>query len=128
MSCAAASRYTVRAVGGEPVNATRSTPGWPVSGAPASAPVPCTRLKTPGGRPARSQRSASSEAVSGAHSGALKTTVSPAASAGPIRQVASMKGAFQGVEIAATPAGSWRTRLRSPPGRVRSGSARRSIA
>ena len=49
--------------------------------------------------------SASSDAVSGAHSGGLATTVLPAASAGPIRQVASISGAFQGVMIAATPAG-----------------------
>ncbi len=44
----AASPYTVRAVAGEPVNATRSTSGCPVSGAPAEAPVPCTMLSTPG--------------------------------------------------------------------------------
>ncbi len=49
--------------------------------------------------------SASSEAVSGAHSGGLATTVLPAASAGPIRQVASIKGAFHGVMTAVTPAG-----------------------
>ena len=50
--------------------------------------------------------SASSDAVSGAHSGGLSTTVFPAASAGPIRQVASISGAFHGVMIATTPAGS----------------------
>ena len=45
------------------------------------------------------------DAVSGAHSGGLSTTVFPAASAGPIRQVASMSGAFHGVMMAVTPAG-----------------------
>ena len=35
----------------------------------------------------------------------------PAASAGPIFHVESMSGAFQGTTRAATPAGSWRTRL-----------------
>ena len=54
----------------------------------------------------RAVMSASSDAVSGAHSGGLSTTVFPAASAGPIRQVASISGAFHGVMIAATPAGS----------------------
>ena len=49
--------------------------------------------------------SASRDAVSGAHSGGLSTTVFPAASAGPIRQVASMSGAFHGVMMAVTPAG-----------------------
>jgi hypothetical protein len=44
--------------------------------------------------------------VSGAHSGGFNTTVSPAASAGPTRQVASMNGAFHAVDTAATPAGS----------------------
>ena len=53
--------------------------------------------------------SASSEQVSGAHSGGFTTTVLPAASAGPTFQVVSMSGAFQGVMSAATPAGSKRT-------------------
>ena len=81
-------------------------PGCAVSGAPAWAPVPWTTLNTPSGRPAFLVMSASSDAVSGAHSGGLATTVLPAASAGPIRQVASISGAFQGVMMAATPAGS----------------------
>ena len=72
----------------------------------------------------RSARSPSIEHVSGAHSGGFSTTVLPAASAGPTRQVASMNGAFHGVETATTPAGSWRTRLRSPPGSVRAARAR----
>ena len=84
----------------------RRMPGCAVSGAPACEPVPCTTLKTPSGRPACLVMSASREAVSGAHSGGLATTVLPAASAGPIRQVASISGAFQGVMMAVTPAGS----------------------
>ena len=88
-----------RAGEGEPVDAR----GAGSSGAPASAPMPCTTLNTPAGRPASWAMSASSEAVSGAHSGGLTTTVLPAASAGPIRQVASISGAFHGVMIATTP-------------------------
>ena len=69
--------------------------------------------------------SASSDAVSGAHSGGLTTTVLPAASAGPMRQVASMSGAFHGVMMATTPAGSYVMRSRWPrPGTVMSGWAR----
>src|SRR3989442_1783986 len=51
------------------------------------------------------------DAVSGAHSGGLATTVFPDASAGPTFQVSSMSGAFQGETRAATPAGSKRTRF-----------------
>ena len=59
--------------------------------------------------PASVARSAIIEQVSGAHSGGLTTTVSPAASAGPTFHVVSMKGPFHGVISAATPAGSKRT-------------------
>ena len=75
--------------------------------------------------------SASSEAVSGAHSGGLATTVLPAARAGPMRQVASISGAFHGVMIAVTPAGSqvmcsrWPRISRSGWDRVRSMSAKK---
>ena len=103
---AAAARAITPAVGTDPVNDSRRMPGWAVSGAPASVPVPWTTLNTPSGRPASLVMSASSEAVSGAHSGGFATTVFPEASAGPIRQVASISGAFHGVMIAATPAGS----------------------
>jgi len=99
-------RPTRPAVGTEPVNESRLIPGCAESGAPAPTPEPCTTLKTPSGTPASAMMSASRLAVSGAHSGGLATTVLPAASAGPILQVASISGAFHGVMIAATPAGS----------------------
>ena len=102
----AAAAAMTPAVGTEPVKHSREIPRCEVSGAPASAPVPWTTLKTPGGIPASAVMSASMLAVSGAHSGGLATTVLPAASAGPIRQVASMSGAFHGVMMATTPAGS----------------------
>lgn len=94
------------AVGTEPVKARRLMSGCAVSGAPASAPVPWTTLNTPAGTPASCMMSASRLAVSGAHSGGLTTTVLPAAMAGPIRQLASISGAFHGVMTATTPAGS----------------------
>ena len=107
----AAARATALAVGTEPVKAMRATPGWDTSAAPASVPMPWTTLKTPGGMPASAVMSAKRLAVSGAHSGGLRTTVSPAASAGPMRQVASISGAFHGVTMAVTPAGSQETTL-----------------
>ena len=45
--------------------------------------------------------------MSGDHSAGLRTIVLPAASAGAIRQVDSMSGAFQGMIIPATPTGLW---------------------
>ena len=89
----------------DPVNATRPTSGCATSAAPASSPIPCTTLKAPSGIPASRVMSARSEAVSGAHSGGFAITASPAASAGAIRQVASISGAFHGVITTATPAG-----------------------
>ena len=74
--------------------------------APASSPIPCSTLNAPSGRPASCAMSASIEAVSGAHSGGLRITALPAASAGATRQVASINGAFHGVITAVTPLGS----------------------
>ena len=53
--------------------------------------MPCTTFSTPGGTPASAAMSASSEQVSGAHSGGFTTTVLPAASAGPTFHVVNMK-------------------------------------
>jgi hypothetical protein len=44
-------------------------------------------------------------AVSGDHSAGLRTIVLPAASAGAMRQVDSISGAFQGMIIPVTPPG-----------------------
>ena len=97
------------AVGTEPVNDTRARRGSETSLAPVWAPLPCTMLNTPGGRPAAWAQSASRLLVSGAHSGGLTITVLPAASAGPSFHVASISGEFHGVMITTTPAGSCRT-------------------
>ena len=108
---AAAACATSFPVSIEPVNAIRSTPGWPVSAAPASSPIPCTTLNAPSGSPASRVMSARSDAVSGAHSGGLATTLLPAASAGAMRHVASISGAFHGVITTVTPDGSHSVRL-----------------
>ena len=110
----AAAAPICRAASGEPVNEMRRTHGSATSAAPTSSPSPWTTLTTPGGKPAASTRSASREAVIGDHSAGLRTTVLPAASAGAHFQVASMKGAFQGVTITAGPAGMRSTRLAVP--------------
>jgi hypothetical protein len=103
-----------RAVSGEPVNEMRRMRASPTSAAPTSSPMPCTTLKTPGGRPASSARSASSEHDSGDHSAGLRMTVLPAARAGAHFQVESMNGAFHGVMITAGPAGMRTTRFAVP--------------
>ena len=76
--------------------------------------MPCTTLKTPGGKPASTVRSASSEQDSGDHSAGFRITVQPAARAGAVFQVESMNGAFHGVITAAGPLGMRSTRLRVP--------------
>ena len=45
--------------------------------------------------------------MSGDHSAGLSTTVLPAASAGAIRHVESISGAFHGMISPATPTGLW---------------------
>ena len=102
----AAARPMDFAVSVDPVKLMRSTSELLTSAAPASSPMPCTTFSTPAGSPASCAMSASSEQVSGAHSGGLRTMVEPAASAGPTFHVVSMKGAFHGVMSAATPLGS----------------------
>ena len=92
----AAATPMCRAVSGEPVNEMRRTPGFETSAAPISSPIPCTMLKTPGGKPASATRSASSEHDSGDHSAGLRIIVEPAASAGAVFQVESMNGRVPG--------------------------------
>ncbi len=82
LTVADAASDTFRPAAVEPVNVTMSTSGWRAIASPTTGPVPVTRLKTPGGRPSSSRISASRNALSGATSLGLSTTVHPAASAG----------------------------------------------
>ncbi len=66
----------------EPVSETMSTSGCATSVSPTPAPVPVTRLNTPGGRPIESNTSANTYAFNGATSLGLRTTVHPAPRAG----------------------------------------------
>src|SRR5665213_1464508 len=80
--------------------------GCSVKALPASSPMPCTVLSTPSGTPACFTSFASKSAVTGDHSAGLCTTVQPAASAGAIFQVESMKGVFHGVMTPTGPIGT----------------------
>src|SRR5713226_9522641 len=82
--------------------------GCSVRALPASSPMPCTVFSTPSGTPACLTSFASRSAVTGDHSAGLWTTVQPAASAGAIFQVESIKGVFHGV---ITPTGPIGTRV-----------------
>ena len=103
----------------DPVKDTMSTCGCDDSAAPASGPSPLTRLKTPGGTPARSITSASRSALSGDNSLGFRTTVQPAASAGAIFSAAWCSGQFHGVMRPQTPIAS-RTITALPCGCVNS--------
>ena len=65
----------------EPVNEIMSTSGCAASASPTTGPTPVTRLNTPGGKPMSSMISARMNALTGATSDGLSTTVQPAASA-----------------------------------------------
>jgi len=90
------------------VNEMRRTLGSLTGRRQLHFPNPCTTLNTPGGNPASSTRSISSEQLSGDHSAGLQDTVSPR-EAGAHFHVESMKGAFQGVITTVGPAGMRKT-------------------
>ena len=104
----AALRMTWRAVSGPPVKLMRSTSGCLVSVRPQGSPCPVTTLKTPGGKPTSSKTRANSSIGAEACSEALRTTVLPAARAGPILTATRKSCEFQGTTAATTPSGSRR--------------------
>ncbi len=65
-----------------PVKLTMSTSGCAEMASPTTGPMPVTRLNTPAGRPASAMTSARMNALIGATSDGLSTTVLPAAMAG----------------------------------------------
>ena len=69
-------------------------------------PLPGITLNTPSGIPASRANSPKRIAVIGVNSAGFKTTVFPAASAGPNPQPAIGIGKFQGTIIPITPSGS----------------------
>jgi hypothetical protein len=89
----------------EPVNDSLATPGCSASRAPATWPKPGTTLTTPGGKPASAISSATARVDSGVSSAGLRTTVLPAARAGPSFQLVNISGKFQGTIWPTTPTG-----------------------
>src|ERR1041385_9379475 len=112
----AASPITRRPTAVEPVNDILSTMGCLTSSSPAPPPNPGMILTTPGGKPAACTIDASSIAVTGVSSEGLRTTVLPAASAGPSFQTAILRGKFHGMMAPTTPTGSRTTKFRLTPG------------
>ncbi len=96
---------TLAPVASEPVNEMARMPGCSTTAAPAS-PAPCTRLRTPPGRPASCRASARRTAQSGASSDGLRTTALPAIMAGQAFQAGMATGKFQGVIAPTTPRGA----------------------
>ncbi len=94
-------------VADDPVNEITPISGELTIASPTSAPVPVTRLTTPGGTPASAISSTSSVAQWGVSLAGLNTTVLPVTSAGMIFQHGIAIGKFHGVMIPATPIG-WR--------------------
>ena len=91
MSVSAAVRAKCLPVSTEPVSATMSTSGWPISASPVGSPGPVTTFSTPFGRISAAS-SASLRVVIGVVSAGFSTTVFPAASAGPNFQMAIISG------------------------------------
>src|SRR4051794_35687849 len=96
----------------EPVNDSLRTRGSSTI-APTTAPAVrvVRQLTTPGGTPASSSRATIARAVSGVSVAGLRTTVHPAASAGPILRVAIAAGEFQGGTSTAKPTRRWGPRV-----------------
>src|SRR5436309_3169601 len=94
-------------VADEPVNEMTLTSGDSTIASPTSAPVPVTRLTTPGGTPASAMSSTRRVAQRGVSLAGLNTTVLPVTSAGMSFQQGIAIGKFQGVMIPAIPMG-WR--------------------
>ena len=114
LSVCAALAAIVRPAIVEPVKAIFATPGCATSAAPAVAPGPATTLSTPSGSPASSASSPRRNVDSGASSAGLRTTVLPAASAGPSFHAAIGSGKFHGVMSPTTPSGSRTVKPRPP--------------
>ena len=91
----------------EPVKRTFAMPGCSTRTF-VSAPPAVTTFTTPGGRPARRQRSPTASPVSAVAEAGFRTTVLPAARQAAISTNGMPNGKFQGVTTAMTPRGSKR--------------------
>ena len=98
----------------EPVKQTLRTAGCVTKRSPTIEPFPGMTVKTPSGKPASRPSSPRRIAVNGVSSAGLRTTVLPAASAGPRPQPAIGIGKFHGTMMPTTPSGSWNVTLMPP--------------
>src|SRR5436190_1155682 len=89
----------------DPVNEIMSTASWVVRCSPAAT-SPVTTFSTPGGSPASSAISPSTNASSGVNGDGFSTTVFPIASAGTTFDRLRYSGKLNGVIAATTPIGS----------------------
>mmetsp|Transcript_15607 Transcript_15607/g.36311 ORF Transcript_15607/g.36311 Transcript_15607/m.36311 type:complete len:267 (+) Transcript_15607:828-1628(+) len=96
----------------DPVIATMST--FELTSLAPTAPSPCARATTPGGR-AEARARPTRPPVKGATSEGLMTTAFPAMSAGIVRSRISSAGKFHGASTTTTPSASRRTRLCASP-------------
>mmetsp|Transcript_4230 Transcript_4230/g.13769 ORF Transcript_4230/g.13769 Transcript_4230/m.13769 type:complete len:342 (-) Transcript_4230:248-1273(-) len=101
----AAAMATLAPVTVPPVKVMSETDGWAASGAPADAPVPVTRLNTPGGKPACRTKPANMTAVMEVNSAGFSTMVLPYATAGATFHVSRYSGMFHGTIAPTTPTG-----------------------
>ena len=99
----------------EPVNTIFLTRGSCTIVSPTMRPEPVNTWKTFSGIPASKASSANFIAVKGVTSAGFKTTVQPAANAGPNPQPAIGIGKFHGTIIPTTPIGSLKV-MSTPPG------------
>ena len=78
------------------MNVAPATRSSPISGSPIAAPLPVTRLKTPGGTPASRSARASRRALHGVALAGFSTTLLPVTSAAPAGPPASASGKLNG--------------------------------
>src|SRR4030042_863990 len=94
--------------GGLPVKEIFATLGSVVIHSPTVPPEPTTTFMTPGGRPAPSRISPRRIAVSGVVDAGLRTSVQPAASAGPTLWATRFRGKLNREMAETTPTGQRR--------------------
>jgi hypothetical protein len=105
--------YTSLATLVEPTKPTAAMPGWSQIASTTSLP-PCTRLRTPAGRPASSNRATSLSDDRGTRSDGLSTnTLPPTRACGSIHS-GTMNGKLNGTMPATTPSGSYTTSQVTP--------------
>src|SRR3972149_3528303 len=111
-------RMIASPTGGLPVKEIFATRGSVVIHSHTVTPGPTTTFKTPGGSPASSRISPRRMAVRGVVDAGLRTSVQPAASAGPTLWATGFKGELNGVMGEPTPTGQRRENpiLPSPAG------------